>query len=67
MESEVRLPRRKQGGGGPSWTQSSEFRRGREFVLQVDSLDFDDWEFGDSSVLYVYRRGADWDFTMQTC
>ncbi len=42
-------------GGWPDWLQFSELWHHPEFLFQVDSLDFDDWFWGDIFMLYFFR------------
>jgi MORN repeat variant len=43
-------------GGWPGWIQSSSIAGHGDLILQIDSCDFDDWDAGDSTIFYCFRR-----------
>jgi hypothetical protein len=45
-------------GGWPAWIQSREMLGCDDLALQIDTLDFEDWPCGDSTILYCFRDPA---------
>ncbi len=56
LHAEAKL--RSRVGGWPGWLQSSRISDFDRFAFQIDSLDIDGWDCGDSTIHYFFRDAA---------
>jgi len=46
-------------GGWPDWIQFETISSLPSFLLQLDTLQFDEWDCGDSSIIYLFADDSD--------